>query len=191
VSPKRRRRVFRAKRRPWGRWAAAGLLAVLGVGAAYWLVLRSTTVEPHLIAPRATATIGSGSGAVAVGPDGQVLAWLPLPSGVKLPQLPLSEAPKSGRLAGPALEQARVLGAAPPTLRPYLASSSYGESGVDVETRSGIELRFGDASHAAEKWRAAAAVLADPSVTALDYVDLHAPGRPAVGGSGHALPPSP
>ena len=44
--------------------------------------------------------------------------------------------------------------------------------------RSGIELRFGDASQAATKWKAAAAVLADPSITALDYVDLHAP-RPA------------
>lgn len=191
MSPKRKRRVFRAKSRPWGRWVAAGLLALLAAGSVYWFVLRGSTAEPHLLAPRATATIGSGSEAVAVGPDGQVLAWLPLPAEARLPQLPLSAVPKGGRLAGPALEQARVLGAAPATLRPYLAGSSYGESGVDVETRSGIELRFGDASHAAEKWRAAAAVLADPSVTALDYVDLHAPGRPAVGGSGHTLPPSP
>jgi hypothetical protein len=168
-----------------------GLLAVLAAGAAYWLVLRDETVEPRLGAPRATATIGSGSEAVAVGPQGQAMAWLALPEDVRLPRLPLTAVPKSGHLAGPALEQARVLGTAPATLRPYLASSSYGESGVDVETRSGIELRFGDSSHAAEKWRAAAAVLADPSITALDYVDLHAPGRPAVGGSGHALPPSP
>ncbi len=190
MSPKRRKRVFRA-RRPWGRWVAIVPLALLAAGLLYWLALRDTTVEPHLVQPQATATIGSGSEAVAVGPDGQILAWLPLPADAKLPQLPLSEAPKSGRLAGPALEQARVLGAAPATLRPYLASSSDGESGVDVELRSGIELRFGDASHAAEKWRAAAAVLADPSITALDYVDLHAPGRPAVGGSGHTLPPPP
>ena len=60
------------------------------------------------------------------------------------------------------LQQARVLGAAPAALRPYIASSYYGESGVDVKLRSGIELRFGDASQAGEKWRAAAAVLADP-----------------------------
>ncbi len=191
MSPKRRKRVFRARRRPWGRWVAIVPLALLAAGLLYWLALRDTTVEPHLVQPQATATIGSGSEAIAVGPDGQVLAWLPLPADAKLPQLPLSEAPKSGRLAGPALEQARVLGVAPVTLRPYVAGSSYGESGVDVELRSGIELRFGDASHAAEKWRAAAAVLADPSVTALDYVDLHAPGRPAVGGSGHTLPPPP
>ena len=86
--------------------------------------------------------------------------------------------------------QARVLGAAPATLRPYIERSYYGESGVDVELRSGIELRFGDASQVAAKWKAAAAVLADPSITALDYVDLHAPGRPAVYGSGHTLPPA-
>ena len=73
------------------------------------------------------------------------------------------------------LEQARVLGAAPAALRPYLASSYYGESGVDVELTSGIELRFGEPRRAARKWKAAAAVLADPSITALDYVDLHAP----------------
>ncbi len=89
------------------------------------------------------------------------------------------------------LEQARVLGAAPATLRPFLSRSYYGESGVDVETTSGIELRFGDDSQAKRKWKAAAAVLADPSIEALDYVDLHAPARPAIGGSGHTLPPAP
>ena len=53
---------------------------------------------------------------------------------------------------------------------------------------SGIELRFGDASQAARKWKAAAAVLADPAITALDYVDLQAPSRPSIGGEGHILP---
>jgi hypothetical protein len=110
---------------------------------------------------------------------------------VQLPRLPLTTVPAKERLGGPLLEQAHVLGAAPAALRPYLESSYYGESGVDVELRSGIELRFGDATRAAEKWQAAAAVLADPSITALDYVDLYAPRRPAVGGSGHTLPPVP
>jgi Cell division protein FtsQ len=167
------------------------ILAVIAAGAVYQLLLGGKAVEPQVILPRATATIGSGSEAIAVGPDGQILAWLPLPEGVQLPQLPLSEPPPGGRLVGPALQQAQVLGAAPATLRPYVASSFYGESGVDVELRSGIELRFGDSSRATEKWKSAAAVLADPSVTALDYVDLHAPGRPAIGGSGHTLPPPP
>lgn len=164
-------------------------LIVAAAAAAYWFLIRDATVEAHLRAPRATATIGTGSDAIGVGPDGQVLAWLPLSEDLQLPYLPLSAPPKGGELAGPVLQQARVLGAAPATLRPYIESSYYGESGVDVRLRSGIELRFGDDSQAATKWKAAAAVLADPSITALDYVDLHAPRRPAVGGSGHTLPP--
>jgi hypothetical protein len=167
-----------------------GIVAIVGLAVlAYWFLIRDTNVEGHLQAPRATATIGSGSDAVAVGPDGAILAWLELPEDARLPLLPISTPPKGGHLAGPVLQQAKVLGAAPASLRPYIESSYYGESGVDVKLRSGIELRFGDASRAARKWRSAAAVLADPTVEALDYVDLHAPGRPALGGSGHTLPP--
>jgi cell division septal protein FtsQ len=141
--------------------------------------------------PDPVAVIGSGEDAVAVTAAGAIVRWWPLPDEPALPRLPLSEPPKGGRLAGPMLQQARVLGAAPPALRPYLAASRYGESGVDVETTSGIELRFGDASLAAQKWKSAATILADPEITALDYVDLNAPGGPAYGGSGHTLPPAP
>jgi hypothetical protein len=165
------------------------LLAVIAAGAVWQLLFGGKTVEPHLAPLAPTATIGTGSDAVAVGPGGQILTWMPLSEEQPLPSLPLSEPPKGGKLAGPVLQQARILGAAPAALRPYLESSYYGETGVDVKLRSGIELRFGDASQAGAKWKAAAAVLADPSITALDYVDLHAPGRPAVGGSGHTLPP--
>lgn len=171
------------------RWLLSLLLALAVALAAYWLLIRDRTVEAQVELSRATATIGSGSGAVAVGSKGQILAWLPLSAGEQLPSLPLSAPPKGGMLAGTALQQARVLGASPVALRPYLESSYYGESGVDVKLRSGIELRFGDDSQLDAKWKAAAAVLADPSVEALDYVDLHAPRRPAVGGSGHSLPP--
>jgi hypothetical protein len=170
---------------------AAILAIAILAGIAYLLVGRDTSVAPQVSLPTATSTIGSGSDAVAVGRDGAILEWLPLPEGLQLPRLPLSAVPGKRRLGGPLLEQARVLGAAPAALRPYLESSYYGDSGVDVELRSGIELRFGDASRLAEKWQAAAAVFADPSIEALDYVDLHAPRRPAVDGSGHTLPPVP
>jgi Cell division protein FtsQ/DivIB, C-terminal len=173
-----------------GRLAAVALLAVIAAALIYYFALRDSAAESPEPSLRPTATIGSGADAVAVGPEGQVLAGVRLPEDVRLPRLPLSVPPKSGRLAGPALQQARVLGAAPAALRPYLESSFYGESGVDVVLRSGIELRFGDGSQAATKWRAAAAVLADPSIEALDYVDLHAPSHPAIGGSGHTLPPA-
>jgi cell division septal protein FtsQ len=161
------------------------------MAAVYVLLLRGTTVSPHLVSSQPVAVIGSGSGAVAVAEDGTILAWLPAPKEGSLPKLPLAVPPKAPRLQGPMLEQVHVLAAAPPALLPYVEGSHYGESGVDVNLTTGIELRFGDATQASRKWRAAAAVLADPSITALDYVDLHAPSHPDVGGSGHALPPVP
>lgn len=171
------------------RRALIGLVLLAIVAAvAYWVLVRQSTVEAHLQPPRATAAIGTGPDAIPVGPNGEILAWLPLPEDVQLPHLPLSAPPEGGQLSGPVLEQARVLGAAPARLRPYVESSYLGESGIDVKLRSGIELRFGDAAQAGAKWKAAAAVFADPSIEALDYVDLHAPRRPAVGGSGHTLP---
>lgn len=173
------------------RLIAAGCAVLLVGGAVYWLAVRETSAKPTVFVPRLAARIGEGSGAVGVAAGGAVVRWLPLPGEPPLPLLPLAAAPKSGRLKGPALEQVRVLAAVPDQLRPYVARSSFGESGVDVELTTGIELRFGDASRARRKWAAAAAVLAEPSVSALDYVDLHAPGRPAVGGSGHELPPAP
>ncbi|MGE5282080.1 MAG: cell division protein FtsQ/DivIB [Chloroflexota bacterium] len=178
-----------AKRLGSLRWPAAVVALLIVAALAYFLLLRSSSVSPRLVSSEPVAMLGSGSSAVAVAGDGTILTWLPPPEAGSLPELPLTEPPEGPRLRGSALEQARVLGAAPAALRPYLARSSYGESGVDVELSSGIELRFGDATVAARKWRAAAAVLADPEISALDYVDLHAPGHPAIYGSGHALPP--
>ena len=175
----------------WLRRSIAAILVAIAAAALYQLVLADKATIGTVKVPLPTATIGSGEDAVAVGADGEIVPWFPLPAEPELPRLPLSEPPAGGRLAGPMLQQARVLGAAPAALRPYLAASYYGESGVDVETTAGIELRFGDATQAARKWRAAAAVLADPEITALDYVDLNAPGRPGLGGSGHLLPPVP
>jgi len=172
------------------RLGAIGLL-LLAIAAVWFLLIRDTVVAPSISSLEATATLGSGEDAVAVSADGRVVPWLPLPEDAELPELPAAELPKGGRLAGPMLEQARVLGAAPVALRPYLARSYFGESGVDVELTTGIELRFGDSSQAAKKWKAAAAVLADPTIEALDYVDLNAPRHPAIGGSGHTLPPPP
>jgi hypothetical protein len=173
------------------RLAALALVVVVAAAAAYLFLIRDRTVAAAVSSPRPAATIGGGSDAPVVSAKGVVIRWLPAPEDPPLPELPPADPPKGGRLAGPMLEQARVLGAVPDRLRPYVASSYYGESGVDVMLTSGIELRFGDDSQAAKKWLAAAAVLADPSTSALDYVDLHAPSHPATGGSGHLLPPVP
>jgi hypothetical protein len=166
------------------------LAAVLAAVALYLFVVRDEAVAPSILLPRPVAAIGVGSSAVSIGAGGEVLGWLPPPADESLPLLPASEPPRSGRVGGPILQQVRLLAAAPAELRPYLRSTSYGEDGTSIELRSGIELRFGDASQARAKWRAVAAVLADPSIEAVDYVDVQAPRRPAVGGSGHVLPPA-
>lgn len=168
----------------------AVILIVIAAGFVFQRLFGDEMLLGSVRVPAPVATIGSGEEAIGVAADGQVVLWWPLSEARPLPELPLDEVPKGGRLRGPALEQARVLGAAPSALRPYLARSYYGESGVDVETTSGIELRFGDAIQVALKWKAAAAVLADPEIEALDYVDLNAPKHPAIGGSGHTLPPA-
>jgi len=168
--------------------AAALLVLVLGV---YWFGVRPGSADPHVTVPKLAATIGEGDEAVGVAGSGAVVRWLPLPEEPPLPRLSLDELPKGGHVRGPALEQVRVLAAVPDHLRPFVAGSYYGESGVDVELTTGIEIRFGDANRAGRKWRAVAAVLADPSVTALDYVNVIAPNRPTYEGTEHELPPAP
>ncbi|HSK50231.1 MAG TPA: cell division protein FtsQ/DivIB [Solirubrobacterales bacterium] len=170
--------------------AAVALVAVLGV-AGYELLLGNESVAPQVQRLEATARIGSGEDAVAVAADGTPMTLVKVGQDTDLPALPLEELPKNERLAGPVLQQALVLGAAPPALRPLIERSFYGEEGVNVILDAGIELRFGDATQAERKWRAAAAVLADPAISALDYVDLHAPSRPAAYGEGHELPALP
>jgi cell division protein FtsQ len=149
-----------------------------------------SSMTVHVVERTPAGLIGTGSSAVAVADDGTILRGLPT-ADLHLPQLPLDAPPKGDRLRGTMLQQAAVLGAAPGALRRYLAASRYDSQGVVVELTGGIELRFGSAARAGRKWHAAAAVLADPSLTALDYVDLSAPARPAVGGSSHLLPTAP
>jgi len=165
--------------------------ALVGVIAVYWFVVRADSADPHVLVPKLAATIGEDDEAVAVAGSGALVRWLPLPEEPPLPRLSLEELPKGGRVHGPALEQVRVLAAVPDQLRPYVAGSFYGESGVDVELTTGVEVRFGDATQATQKWKAAAAVLADPSVTALDYVNVTAPSRPVFEGTEHELPAAP
>jgi cell division protein FtsQ len=147
-----------------------------------------STLTVKVTERRPASVIGSGDRAVAVSDDGTVLRGLPAAK-LQLPRLPLQSPPKQPHLDGPVLQQALVLGAMPKPFRTLSDHSLNGESGVVVLLRGGVELRFGTAAHAAEKWRAAAAVLTDPGLGALDYVDLRVPTRPAVGGVGHTAPP--
>jgi cell division protein FtsQ len=165
-------------------------LAVVAV-AVYWFALRdSSTTTAAAEKPRAVAQIGEGKRVILVADDGRMMGAASGKSKNQLPVLPLKERPKGDRVKGHVREEVNILAAAPKALRHYIATTKYGKTGVDVETTSGIEIRFGDDGGAEKKWKAAAAVLADPSVTLLSYVDVHAPTRPAVGGKEHELPPA-
>jgi hypothetical protein len=176
------------------------LLAVAAV-AVYWFALRDASTTTAKAEPvRPVAQIGEGKRVILVGSDGRLLGPSSARSSGKskdkkdqpdqLPVLPLRVRPKGERVKGHVREQVTILAAAPKPLRHYIARSEYGKSGVDLELSSGIEIRFGDDLGAEKKWKAAAAVLADPSVTRLSYVDVHAPTRPTVGGGEHELPPA-
>jgi cell division protein FtsQ len=144
------------------------------------LTIEVTERRPALVAI-------DGDRKVPVAADGSLL------TGAKadgpLPELPVDSLPDTGRLGGEALAEALTIGAAPAPLRPLIdgvaASSQYG---VAVTMQGGIELRFGSVGNREAKWGAAAAVLADPELTTLTYVDLRVPERPAVGGTSNPTP---
>jgi cell division protein FtsQ len=124
----------------------------------------------------------AGGTEVAVAADGTVLAGIDADE--SLPRVDVDRLPRSGRLRGEALAQARVAGAVPEPLRPFLRRVDRSrEYGVEARMRGGIRLRFGTGANVGAKWAAAAAVLADPKLEAVSYVDVRVPERPAVGGS--------
>ena len=169
---------------------AVAALAVVAV-ALYWFALRDSSTPTADARPsRPVAQIGEGKTAIVVGDDGKLLGAASGKPQHHLVVLKLKQAPKGDRVGGHVLEEVHIVAAAPKPLRRYLARSGYGETGVDVETTSGIEIRFGDEREATRKWKAAATVLADPSVSLLSYVDVSAPTRPVTGGEGHELPPA-
>ncbi|MFT3862981.1 MAG: cell division protein FtsQ/DivIB [Solirubrobacterales bacterium] len=167
---------------------ALAALAVVAV-AVYWFGLRGSSTPTAAAQPvRPVAQIGEGKRVIVIGDDGKVLGSA---AGKKasLPVLPLKKRPTGGQVGGHVREEVRILAAAPKAFRPYLAKTSWGGHGVVVELTSGIEIRFGRQNEPTRKWEAAAAVLADPSVTMLSYVDVESPTRPAAKGDEHELPP--
>jgi cell division protein FtsQ len=149
-----------------------------------------STLNVRVTKRTAVALIGEGSGAVGVAEDGRVMRGVPVGRD-RLPRLPLTSAPKGSWVGGPVLEQAEMLGGAPKPLLRYVDHTFNAESGIGVELDGGVDLLFGTAGNAGQKWEAAAAVLSDPELGPLDYVDLSVPRRPAVGGVSYTAPPLP
>jgi len=123
-----------------------------------------------------------GDHQVAVAADGSLLPGVEV-AGNHLPVLKVDQLPPSGRLGGEALDETHAIAAAPKPLKPLIEGvSATHDYGVVITLHGGIALRFGPASNSTQKWAAAAAVLADPKVTTLGYIDVRVPARPAIGG---------
>lgn len=165
--------------------------------AAGFATIESVTVDPNFphglrieVDERPPALVVSAAGRqVPVAGDGTVLAGVSVPED-ELPVLEVSEIPTGGSLGGDPLEQALVAGAVPEPLRPLIEKVDMTtDYGVEITLRGEIPVRFGTGVRAEEKWGAAAAVLADPELEALTYVDVRIPERPAAGGAAQPVEP--
>ena len=174
------------------------VVVAIAAGGVYWFALRGSSTPTAEAKPTTpVAQIGEGKTVILVGDDGRILGTRTTGANKKgggkeqkhLVVLSLKQRPKGDRVKGHALEEVHLIAAAPAAIRRYIATAKYGETGVILDTTTGIEIRFGDDREAVRKWEAAAGVLADPSVTLLSYVDVTAPTHPAVGGEDHELPP--
>ena len=131
--------------------------------------------------------VTAGGEQVPAAADGTLLRGVPVDEDDHLPVLEVGEVPPGGSLDGGPLDQALVLGAAPEPLRPLIEKIDADDDfGIVVILRGGIPVRFGSSAGAADKWAAAAAVLADPKLDGLTYVDVRVPERAAAGGASPA-----
>lgn len=166
------------------RSAVEGMPTVASVSAhpsfPHGLTIQVAERRPALVAV-------DGDRKVPVAADGSLLQGARVEGG--LPELRVDSMPGAGRLGGEALAEALTIGAAPAPLRPLIVGTTRsGTYGVVVTMRGGIQLRFGEGGDRGAKWDAAAAVLADPELDALAYVDVRVPQRPAVGGTSTPSP---
>ena len=136
----------------------------------------------HVIERTPLLVASDGDRQVPVAADGSLLPGVDT-GGSNLPVLKVDQIPTAGRLGGEALDEAHVIAAAPKPLAPLIQGiATTHDYGTVVTLHGGIDLRFGPATKSTQKWAAAAAVLADPTVTTLGYLDVRVPSRPAIGG---------
>lgn len=164
--------------------AVAGFPTVVGVDAdadfPHDLALLVRERPPVLLAT-------AGGESLPVAGDGTVLPGVDV-SDLKIPSIGVDELPAQGRLSGDALQIARVMGPAPKPLLELVEEISVGgEEGVQVTLRGGVPVWFGGSDDAAAKWDATAAILADPQIDTLTYVDVRVARRPSIGGAAPAV----
>jgi cell division protein FtsQ len=140
------------------------------------------TLRIHVVENRPAALVVSGRSRMPVAGDGTLLRGLSADG--SLPRIELNGPLPDERLRpGPALNAARVAGAAPAPLRRRLRDvRQTRDRGIVVRLRAGPAIVFGSARRVHAKWMAATRVLAHRSSRGASYVDVRLPERPAAGG---------
>jgi cell division protein FtsQ len=118
----------------------------------------------------------------AVSADGYLLAGADFDAKA-LPRIE-GAAAHGARLDEDSAAQAAILGATPGPLKNRIVDSAWDEDrgGVVVDLNNGPEIRFGDGSRPADKWKAAVAVLSGDERGSPSYLDVSVPDRPVAGG---------
>lgn len=159
------------------------------------LSLRATPDFPHKLRidvtenhPVASIVI-PGSGRVPIAGNGTLMPGES--AGAPVPEIRIQGVARTGR-AGTAAARLRderaapllrAAAAAPPALlRRATAIERRKGEGIVVHLKSGPRVMFGDDSRLADKWRAAAGVLASTHAQGAAYVDVRLPDRPVAGG---------
>jgi cell division protein FtsQ len=160
------------------RLAADPWIASVGVSR---LLPSSITITLRERSPVAVVE-ARGGGSMLVAADGTVLG--PAPQGTRLPtvQVPAGLTLKSGSRVPPNTPALRAAADFPSLVASRIAEVSLGREGIELRTRDGIRVVYGDASGAASKGTAIEAVLVwleQHHVTPL-YIDVSAPTTPAV-----------
>ena len=146
----------------------------------------------HVVEQVPVAMISVGGSQVPVSADGTLLRDANLTGAGALPTIALDVAPGGGRVDGAALDEVRLLAAAPYAFLARVSQvSSDSVHGLIAQLRNGPKLYFGVGTQLSAKWAAATTVLAAASSAGADYIDVTDPSRPAAGsGSDTAGSPS-
>ena len=137
----------------------------------------------RVIENKPVALLATDEGRLPVAADGTVLEGIEVDTA--LPEIrTVAAIPSSGRLdPGGALDRVEVAAAAPPELRAKVASITIQpDKGYVAELQDGPVVWLGGHDRLAEKWDAAAAILATESSAGAEYLDVRTPERAAAGG---------
>lgn len=117
---------------------------------------------------------------VAVAGDGALVHDAAAPTA--LPAIYVTVPPAGTRVTGDALDQVKLLAAAPYALLAKIQRTAADPvHGLIAELRNGPRIYFGNGTQLGAKWAAAVTALADPRSAGAAYIDVSVPRRPVAG----------